>query len=103
MCYCVIVGIIGFGKFIIVVSLMNVFFDEVKYFFVWIIMFDFYGEYGSVLWERVFVFWINFDLIFFDEKLFNIFFWVFNFDEFCEVCFGEFNNEKDRNIVLERV
>lgn len=30
-------------------------------------------------------------------------FWALNFDELCEMSFGEFNNEKDRNIILERI
>lgn len=30
-------------------------------------------------------------------------FWALNFDELCEISFGEFNDEKDRNIVLERI
>jgi len=30
-------------------------------------------------------------------------FWALNFDELCEISFGEFNDEKDRNIILEKI
>jgi hypothetical protein len=37
------------------------------------------------------------------EKKLLLPFWALNFEELCLVAFGEFGNEKDKNIVMERV
>ncbi|MGO0792312.1 ATP-binding protein [Herbaspirillum seropedicae] len=98
-----IVGTTGSGKSTTVASIMNALSDENRYPSARIIMLDLHGEYGHALRERASVFRINSDPTALGEKSLNIPFWALNFDELCEICFGEFNNEKDRNIVLERV
>lgn len=98
-----IVGTTGSGKSTTVASIMNALSDGNRYPSARIIMLDLHGEYGHALRERASVFRINSDPASLGEKSLNIPFWALNFDELCEICFGEFNNEKDRNIVLERV
>lgn len=98
-----IVGTTGSGKSTTVASIMNALSDGNRYPSARIIMLDLHGEYGHALRERASVFKINSDPTSLGEKSLNIPFWALNFDELCEICFGEFNNEKDRNIVLERV
>lgn len=98
-----IVGTTGSGKSTTVASIMNALSDEKRYPSARIIMLDLHGEYGHALRERALVFRIKSDPTSSGGKSLNIPFWALNFDELCEVCFGEFNSEKDRNIVLERV
>ena len=67
-------------------------------------MLDIHGEYGQALQEKAHIYKINVDTSSkLKEKEFHIPFWALNFDELCEISFGEFNNEKDRNLVMERV
>jgi hypothetical protein len=37
------------------------------------------------------------------EKDLYVPFWALNFEELCNISFGKFNNEKDENIILERI
>ena len=67
-------------------------------------MLDLHGEYGHALREKASIFKINADSTSIrEEKNLYIPFWALNFDELCEISFGEFNNEKEKNVVMERV
>ena len=99
-----IVGTTGSGKSTTVASIMNALSDTAKYPSSRIIMLDLHGEYGAALKDKADIFKINaFKSSKFSEIELRIPFWALNFDELCEISFGEFNNEKEKNIVLERV
>lgn len=99
-----IVGTTGSGKSTTVASIMNALSDDEKYPSSRIIMLDLHGEYGSALQDRADIFKINsFKSSKFVERELRIPFWALNFDELCEVSFGDFSNEKEKNIVMERV
>ncbi|WAH58489.1 ATP-binding protein [Pseudomonas silvicola] len=99
-----IVGTTGSGKSTTVASIMNALSDHEKYPSSRIIMLDLHGEYGSALKDKADLFRINSSK---SPKLaeceLRIPFWALNFDELCEISFGEFNNEKEKNLVMERV
>lgn len=99
-----IVGTTGSGKSTTVASVMNALSDSTKYPSARIVMLDLHGEYGRALRDRANIFKINPDKHgkILEEPL-SIPFWALNFDELCEISFGEFNNEKDKNLVLERI
>jgi len=96
-----VVGTTGSGKSTTVASIINALSDNNRYPSSRIIMLDLHGEYGHALKDKANLYKINADVP--KEKEMHIPFWALNFDELCEICFGEFNNEKDKNIVLERV
>lgn len=99
-----VLGTTGSGKSTTVASLMLALSNPKKYPSARIVMLDLHGEYGRALKERAKIYKINTDISG-DSKsvMLQIPFWALSFDELCEVSFGEFSNEKDRNIVLERV
>jgi DNA helicase HerA-like ATPase len=99
-----VVGTTGSGKSTTVASIMNALSNVEKYPSSRIIMLDLHGEYGAALSDRADIFKINsFKSSKVAEMDLRIPFWALNFDELCEISFGEFNNEKDKNIVMERV
>lgn len=99
-----VVGTTGSGKSTTVSSIINALADNSRYPSARIIMLDLHGEYGHALKENGNVYKINADTSAAQrEKELNIPFWALNFDELCEICFGDFTNEKDKNIVMERV
>ncbi|MDP1550294.1 MAG: ATP-binding protein [Nitrosomonas sp.] len=99
-----VVGTTGSGKSTTVASIMNALSDSEKYPSARIIMLDLHGEYGQALQEKAHIYKISGDATSkLKEKELHIPFWALNFDELCEISFGEFNNEKDKNIVMERV
>lgn len=99
-----VVGTTGSGKSTTVASIMNALSDSEKYPSSRIIMLDLHGEYGQALQEKAHIYKINGDATSkLKEKELHIPFWALNFDELCEISFGEFSNEKDKNIVMERV
>ncbi|MCX2864604.1 DUF853 family protein [Paucibacter sp. PLA-PC-4] len=99
-----VVGTTGSGKSTTVASIVNALSDGEKYPSSRIIMLDLHGEYGHALKDRANVYKINADKSAKSkERELHIPFWALNFDELCEISFGEFSNEKDRNIVMERV
>lgn len=99
-----VVGTTGSGKSTTVASIINALSDSEKYPSSRIIMLDLHGEYGHALKEKAHIYKINSDTSSkLKEKELRIPFWALNFDELCEISFGEFSNEKDKNIVLERV
>lgn len=99
-----VVGTTGSGKSTTVASVVSSLADSEQYPSARIIMLDLHGEYGQALREKAHIFKINGDSsLELKENEFHIPFWALNFDELCEVCFGEFNNEKDKNIVMERI
>lgn len=100
----VIVGTTGSGKSTTVASIMNALSNVEKYPSSRIIMLDLHGEYGAALKDTADIFKINsFKLSKLAESELRVPFWALNFDELCEISFGEFSNEKEKNIVLERV
>lgn len=99
-----IVGTTGSGKSTTVASIMNAISDNEKYPSSRSIMLDLHGEYGQALQDKALIYKINVDPSSrLKEKELHIPFWALNFDELCEICFGEFANEKDKNFVMERV
>ncbi|MBU0673148.1 MAG: ATP-binding protein [Proteobacteria bacterium] len=99
-----VVGTTGSGKSTTVASIMNALSDSEMYPSSRIILLDLHGEYGQALQEKAHIYKIKGDAFSkLKEQELHIPFWALNFDELCEISFGEFNNEKDRNIVMERV
>lgn len=99
-----VVGTTGSGKSTTVASIMNALSDGNRYPSSRTIMLDLHGEYGQALQENSNIYKINADeSSALKEKNFHVPFWALNFDELCEISFGEFSNEKDKNIVMERV
>lgn len=99
-----VVGTTGSGKSTTVASIINALSDNEKYPSSRIIMLDLHGEYGQALHDKASIFKINKDTTSkFQEIELHVPFWALSFDELCDISFGEFNNEKDKNIVMERV
>lgn len=99
-----VVGTTGSGKSTTVASIVNALADNEKYPSSRIIMLDLHGEYGQALQDKANIYKINADTSSkLGENELHIPFWALNFDELCEISFGEFANEKDKNIVMERV
>ena len=99
-----VVGTTGSGKSTTVASIMNALSDASRYPSSRIVMLDLHGEYGQALQDTSNIYKINADeTSALKEQELNIPFWALSFDELCEISFGEFNNEKDKNIVMERV
>ncbi|MHB1619032.1 MAG: ATP-binding protein [Sulfuricella sp.] len=91
-----VVGTTGSGKSTTVASIINALSDSEKYPSSRIIMLDLHGEYGHSLKEKAHIYKINGDPSSkLKEKELHIPFWALNFDELCEISFGEFSNEKD--------
>jgi uncharacterized protein len=99
-----IVGTTGSGKSTTVASIVNALSDPKNYPSARILILDIHGEYAQALRDRAEIFKIgaNKSTKYKENELY-IPFWALNFDELCEISFGEFNDEKDRNIVLERI
>lgn len=99
-----IVGTTGSGKSTTVASLLNALSDPSRYPSSRILVFDIHGEYGQALKDRANIFKVNVDKTEESiEKELLIPFWALNFEELCDISFGKFSNEKDQNIVLERI
>ncbi|CAM2755422.1 ATP-binding protein [Janthinobacterium lividum] len=99
-----IVGTTGSGKSTTVASIINALSENSRYPSARILMLDIHGEYGHALRDRANIFKIKADETS-KEKEHGLVvpFWALNFEELCEICFGEFSSEKDKNVVLERV
>jgi energy-coupling factor transporter ATP-binding protein EcfA2 len=99
-----IVGTTGSGKSTTVASILNALSDNERYPSARILILDIHGEYAQALHDRAEIFKIgaNRTSKYVENELF-IPYWALNFDELCEISFGEFANEKDRNVVLERI
>lgn len=99
-----IVGTTGSGKSTTVASILNAISDPSKYPSARIIVFDLHGEYGQALSDKANIFKVNADKTANSiEKDLYVPFWALNFEELCNISFGKFNNEKDENIILERI
>lgn len=99
-----VVGTTGSGKSTTVASLLNALSDTKKYPSSRILVFDIHGEYGKALKDRANVFKINADKSATStEKELYLPFWALNFEELIDISFGKFSNEKDQNVVLERI
>jgi hypothetical protein len=99
-----IVGTTGSGKSTTVASILNAISDPSRYPSARVIVFDIHGEYAQALKDRANIFKVNADKnegsI---EKDLFIPFWALNFEELCNISLGTFSNEKDENIILERI
>ena len=100
--HCAVVGTTGSGKSTTVASLINSLSDPYTYPSSRIIILDIHGEYGKALRGRSNIYRINADPRLGEKELY-LPFWALNFEELVEVSFGGFSNDKDRNIVLERI
>ena len=99
-----VVGTTGSGKSTTVASLMNALSDRENYPSARIIMLDLHGEYGRALSDKANIFKISPSHSTQEEaQKLLVPYWALSFDELCKVAFGEFNSEKDRNLVMERV
>lgn len=100
-----VVGTTGSGKSTTVASIMNALSDSEAYPSSRIIMLDLHGEYTQALQDRAYTYKINSDTTATlpSERPLEIPYWALNFDELCEISFGAFNNEKDRNLVMEKI
>ena len=96
-----ILGTTGSGKSTTVASILNRLSDSENYPSSRILVFDIHGEYGNALKDKAQIFKINASDP--NENELLIPFWALNFDELCEVSFGSFSNDKDRNAVLESI
>ncbi len=97
-----VVGTTGTGKSTTVASLINSLSNPALYPSSRIIVLDIHGEYESALKDRSNIFKINADTKAGEHELY-LPYWALNFEELVEISFGSFNNDKDRNIVLERI
>ncbi len=97
-----VVGTTGSGKSTTVASLINSLSNTVVYPSARIIILDIHGEYGKALRDRSNIYRVNADKKLGEKELY-LPFWALNFDELAEISFGGFANDKDRNIVLERI
>lgn len=99
-----VVGTTGSGKSTTVASILNALSDIEKYPSSRILILDIHGEYAQALHDRAEIYKIGAsDSAKYKENELYIPFWALSFDELCEISFGEFSSEKDRNIVLERI
>lgn len=99
-----VLGTTGSGKSTTVASLVRSLADSEKYPSSRILMLDLHGEYAQAMQGKADIFQINPS----SKKSDNVHklrvpFWALNFDELCEISFGDFNNEKDRNLIMEEV
>lgn len=99
-----ILGTTGSGKSTTVASILNALSNEKNYPSARILIIDIHGEYAQALHDKAEIFKIGANKTSkYRENELYIPFWALNFDELCEISFGEFNDEKDRNIILERI
>jgi len=99
-----IVGTTGSGKSTTVASILNALTENKNYPSARILILDIHGEYAQALRDRAEIFKIGANKSSkYKENELYIPFWALNFDELCDISFGEFNDEKDRNIILERI
>jgi len=99
-----VVGTTGSGKSTTVASIVNALSDSERYPSSRIIILDLHGEYGQALQDRAHIYKIDGDSSSrLKEKKLHIPFWALNFDELCEISFGEISDDKVKNIVMERV
>lgn len=99
-----IVGTTGSGKSTTVASILNALSNKEKYPSARILVLDIHGEYAQALHTQADIFKIGANKAAkYKENELYIPYWALNFDELCEISFGEFNDEKDRNIILEKI
>lgn len=97
-----VVGTTGSGKSTTVASLLNALSDTEKYPSSRILVFDIHGEYGQALKDKANIYKINADKKNNEKELF-LPYWALSFDELCDISFGNITNERDRNILIERI
>lgn len=97
-----VVGTTGAGKSTTVASLINALSNPTLYPSSRILILDIHGEYGSALKNLSNIYKVNADIGSGEKELY-LPFWALNFNELVEISFGSFNNDKDRNLILERI
>lgn len=97
-----VVGTTGSGKSTTVAALLSALSDSKNYPSARIIILDIHGEYSQAFKERANIFKVNADLRSQENELY-IPYWALNFDELSQVSFGDFANEKDRSVLIERM
>ncbi len=99
-----VVGTTGAGKSTTVAGILSALSDSKNYPSARIIILDIHGEYGHAFRGRANIFKVNADKgPKSQERELYIPYWALNFDELTQISFGEFNNEKDRSALIERV
>lgn len=99
-----VVGTTGSGKSTTVTSIINSITDKNIYPSARVLILDIHGEYAQAFQDSAQIFKVGASTSSkYKEKELCIPFWALNFDELCEISFGEFNDEKDRNLILERI
>ena len=98
-----VVGTTGSGKSTTVAGLICSLSDVSEYPSSRILVLDVHGEYGNTVKGRANVFRLGSGGESDDERQLNIPFWALTSDEICEICFGGFSSDKDKNIVLEEI
>ena len=97
-----VVGTTGSGKSTTVASLINALTNLDIYPSSRIIILDIHGEYIQALKGKANIYRINSNASL-NEKELYLPFWALNFEELAEICFDGFSNEKDKNVILERI
>ncbi len=101
-----VVGTTGSGKSTTVAGILSALSDSTNYPSARIIILDIHGEYSQSFRGRANIFKINADKdLETKENELYIPFWALNFDEFTQICFGDFSTEKEkeRSELIERV
>lgn len=97
-----IVGTTGAGKSTTVAGILAALSDTSKYPSARIIILDIHGEYGQAFRGKANIFKINADSKNKENELY-IPYWALNFDELTQICFGDFEAEKERSALIEKV
>jgi hypothetical protein len=98
-----IVGTTGSGKSTTVASLLNSLSNLIRFPSARIIVLDIHGEYGNALRDKATIYKVNPDKKNIHEKALFIPFWAMNTDELLQVTFGSFGDNKNKNIILEKI
>ncbi len=97
-----VVGTTGAGKSTTVAAILSALSNSKNYPSARIVILDIHGEYGQAFKVKANIFRVNADAKSGENELY-LPFWALNFDELLQISFGNFNTDKDRNIVLERI
>lgn len=98
-----IVGSTGSGKSTTVASILSSLSNMERYPSARIIVIDIHGEYASALKDKAAVFKINAKDSCESFQDLVVPYWALNSDELLELTFGNFSNEKDKSVILEKI
>lgn len=99
-----VVGATGSGKSTTVAAILDSISNKVNYPSARIIVLDIHGEYGSALRDKANVYRIGARSTeaYTENELF-IPFWGLTFDELCDVSFGRIDDDKTKNMIMEKI